>query len=151
MPASALQNLPIGNAFFTDIRRRNLLYVDKTDMIADLAGFHQSFFLTRPPSFGRTLLLSAFESFFSQGPQAFKGLKGGEAQLDGLYSTVRLDFSTAGNFTDLTDFESKFCCIIQDGFGKAGFQSSSQNTGDLFRGVEFMAQDAARGKHRSPD
>lgn len=131
MPASALQNLPIGNAFFTDIRRRNLLYVDKTDMIADLAGFHQSFFLARPPGFGRTLLLSAFEFFFSQGPQAFKGLKGGEAPLDGLYSTVRLDFSTAGNFTDLTDFDSKFCCIIQDGFGKAGFQSNSNNAVDL--------------------
>ena len=137
MTDSHFQHLPIGNVSFSDIRRRNLLYVDKTAMIAELAGFHQSFFLVRPPGFGRTLLLSAFESLFSQGASAFRGLKAGESWVDDFCSAVRLDFSSAVNFTDIKDFESKFCRIIQMGFGKAGFESSSQNAGDLFEDLNL--------------
>ncbi len=100
-------------------------------MIAEIAGLHQSFFLVSPPGFGKTLLLSAFKSLFSQGASAFRGLKAGESWVDDICSAVSLDFSLAENFTDLKEFESKFCRIIQSVFGKAGFESSSKNAGDL--------------------
>ena len=66
---------PLGQQSFEVIRRRNLLYVDKTRFIEQIveAG-SQYYFLARPRRFGKSLFLSTLRFFFEGRRELFKGL-----------------------------------------------------------------------------
>ena len=75
---SQKKQLPIGTENFTDIRRQNLYYVDKTNLITDLMqnkGMINLF--TRPRRFGKTLNMDMLQTFFEIGRDKtlFDGLK----------------------------------------------------------------------------
>ena len=62
----ALKLYPIGIQTFEEIIKNNLLYIDKTEYIFRMT--HTSgkyFFLGRPRRFGKSLLVSTFDSYFS--------------------------------------------------------------------------------------
>lgn len=66
---------PIGMQTFSEIREEDFLYVDKTEYIYRMT--HTSgkyFFLSRPRRFGKSLLVSTFESYFEGKKELFKGL-----------------------------------------------------------------------------
>ena len=66
---------PIGIQTFEDIRRWDNLYIDKTEYIYRMT--HTSgkyFFLSRPRRFGKSLLVSTFQSYFEGKKELFKGL-----------------------------------------------------------------------------
>ena len=74
---SDLLKLPIGEEFFTSIRRKGFYYVDKTQMIADFMRNRGSVNLfTRPRRFGKSLNMDMFKSFLETGadPDLFEGL-----------------------------------------------------------------------------
>ena len=54
------RKLPIGIQTFKDIRTQGYLYVDKTDLVWQIANVGKPFFLSRPRRFGKSLLLSTF-------------------------------------------------------------------------------------------
>ena len=54
----ALKLLPLGTSDFENLRHRDQIYVDKTDMICELASVPGKFFFARPRRFGKSLLLS---------------------------------------------------------------------------------------------
>jgi len=60
-------NSPVGYEDFDEIRRKHSYYVDKTELIYDLAeGTDNKVTLfTRPRRFGKTLMMSMLENFFS--------------------------------------------------------------------------------------
>ena len=66
--------LPIGIQDFEDLRKRNCIYVDKTALIYKLATEGKPYFLSRPRRFGKSLLLSTMEYYFSGKEELFKGL-----------------------------------------------------------------------------
>ena len=71
----ALRLYPVGIQTFEEIRKRNLLYIDKTEYIYRMT--HTSgkyFFLGRPRRFGKSLLVSTFDSYFSGRKELFEGL-----------------------------------------------------------------------------
>ena len=71
----ALKLYPIGIQTFGEIRKQNYLYIDKTEYIYRMT--HTSgkyFFLSRPRRFGKSLLVSTFESYFSGKKELFEGL-----------------------------------------------------------------------------
>lgn len=69
--------LPLGTADFAHIIDNHMLYVDKTDMIAEMACDRagRMLYLTRPHGFGKTLLLSAIKELYEHGLRRFAGLK----------------------------------------------------------------------------
>ena len=69
--ADKLNLLPLGVDDFTELRNANKIYVDKTEQIYSLAVYHGYFCLSRPRRFGKTLLVSAFESLFKYGLRDF--------------------------------------------------------------------------------
>lgn len=69
-----MRKLPIGIQTFAKLREENYLYVDKTDLVYQLASSGKSYFLTRPRRFGKSLLLSTFESYFEGRKDLFEGL-----------------------------------------------------------------------------
>jgi hypothetical protein len=69
-----LRKLPIGIQTFEKIREDNYLYVDKTVMVYQIASTSIPYFLSRPRRFGKSLLLSTFESYFQGRKDLFEGL-----------------------------------------------------------------------------
>ena len=65
---------PIGIQDFKKIRCENYVYIDKTDFVYKLATEGSYYFLSRPRRFGKSLLLSTFESYFSGRKELFDGL-----------------------------------------------------------------------------
>ena len=67
-------NYPIGVQTFETIRNRNYIYVDKTDLVYNLAQKHICF-LCRPRRFGKSLTLSTLDAYFHGRKDLFTGLK----------------------------------------------------------------------------
>ena len=71
----ALKLYPVGIQTFERIRKENMLYIDKTEYIYRMT--HSGgcyFFLSRPRRFGKSLLVSTFESYFFGKKELFEGL-----------------------------------------------------------------------------
>ncbi|NDV65676.1 ATP-binding protein [Bacteroides sp. 224] len=68
------RKLPIGIQTFEKLREEGCLYVDKTALIWQLASTPTPYFLSRPRRFGKSLLISTFESYFQGRKDLFKGL-----------------------------------------------------------------------------
>lgn len=65
---------PAGLQNFAEVRGSGCLYVDKTAIIHDLVDSGKYFFLSRPPQFGKSLLLSTLDEYFSGNRKLFEGL-----------------------------------------------------------------------------
>ena len=52
-----------------------MVYVDKTDMMFDLADKYSYVFLTHPRRFGKSLLCNTFKAYFKGQKELFDGLK----------------------------------------------------------------------------
>ena len=71
----ALKLYPVGIQTFEEIRKRDLLYIDKTEYIYRMThSGGKYFFLGRPRRFGKSLLVSTFDSYFSGRKDLFEGL-----------------------------------------------------------------------------
>ena len=65
---------PIGIQNFESLRKGGFTYVDKTELIYQLAATGRYYFLGRPRRFGKSLLLSTMEAYFQGKKELFKGL-----------------------------------------------------------------------------
>ena len=66
---------PIGIQSFSEIIRGGYLYIDKTDLVWQLAHYAKYIFLSRPRRFGKSLLSSTLHSYFAGDRDFFDGLK----------------------------------------------------------------------------
>jgi hypothetical protein len=66
--------LPAKGQNFTQIRKENLLYVDKTKYFYPIVTEGGCCFLSRPRRFGKSLLIGALEELFKGNRELFKGL-----------------------------------------------------------------------------
>ena len=64
----------IGIQTFSEIRKGDYLYIDKTRQVYKLANSYKYVFLSRPRRFGKSLLTSTFDSYFRGQKELFKGL-----------------------------------------------------------------------------
>lgn len=88
---------PIGVQAFEPLRDEGFLYIDKTDLVWQLAQMHICF-LCRPRRFGKSLLISTLDCYFSGKKHLFEGLKIMEMEHDWKeYPVFRIDFA-AGAF-----------------------------------------------------
>lgn len=71
----AVRKYPIGIQTFSELIRGGYLYVDKTDLIWQMAHYSKFVFLSRPRRFGKSLLTSTLESYFKGEKELFEGLK----------------------------------------------------------------------------
>ena len=71
----ALSRLPLSLQSFEDIRKRNYIYVDKTQFVYMLVNQGKSYFLARPRRFGKSLLCNTLRAYFEGKKELFDGLK----------------------------------------------------------------------------
>ncbi len=87
---------PIGVQNFEKIRNDGYIYVDKTAHIHRLAATGSYYFLSRPRRFGKSLLISTMEAYFSGKKELFKGLALETLEQNWTkYPVLHLDLNTA--------------------------------------------------------
>ncbi len=75
VPPMNPQCYPIGIQTFSKIREEGYLYVDKTDLVYQIANGNSNYvFLSRPRRFGKSLLVSTLKSYFEGRKDLFEGL-----------------------------------------------------------------------------
>ena len=86
---------PIGIQNFESLVNDGYLYVDKTALIHELADNGRYYFLSRPRRFGKSLLISTLEAYFSGKKELFKGLAIENLEKDWtVYPILHLDLNT---------------------------------------------------------
>ena len=88
--------LPLSVTSFAQMIAQNKIYVDKTDLVAEIAGANGPVFLSRPRRFGKSTLVNTFHELFANGLASFKGLKIDKQNLwddPKTYKVLHLDFS----------------------------------------------------------
>ena len=92
------RKLPVGIQSFEEIREQGCLYVDKTDIIWQLANRGKKYnYLSRPRRFGKSVLVDTLESYFLGKKELFEGLKIMQLETEWVKRPViRLDMSQAG-------------------------------------------------------
>ena len=92
------RRLPVGIQSFEIIRKDGYLYVDKTDIIWQLANKGKKYnYLSRPRRFGKSVLVDTLESYFLGKKELFEGLKIMQLETEWVKRPViRLDMSQAG-------------------------------------------------------
>ena len=90
--------LPVGIQSFEKIREEGYLYVDKTDIIWQLANRNKTYnYLSRPRRFGKSVLVDTLEAYFLGKKELFEGLKIMQMETEWVKRPViRLDMSQAG-------------------------------------------------------
>ena len=90
--------LPVGIQSFEKIRKDGYLYVDKTDIIWQLANRNKTYnYLSRPRRFGKSVLVDTLEAYFMGKKELFEGLKIMQMETEWVKRPViRLDMSRAG-------------------------------------------------------
>ena len=113
--------LPLSITSFSDFAVNSMIYVDKTDLVANLARFRNPIFLSRPRRFGKSTLVSTFHELFSNGLDKFQGLKITNENLwnDKTYKVIHIDFSQIKENTENRPFEDKFYLLLKSSFKEA--------------------------------
>ena len=92
-----LNKLPIGLQTFSEIRKNDCLYMDKTEYIYRLTSTTTKYyFLSRPRRFGKSLLTSTLKAFFAGQRELFQGLAIEKLEKEWVeYPVLHFDMSTA--------------------------------------------------------
>ena len=92
------RRLPVGIQSFEEIRKGGYLYVDKTDIIWQLANEGKKYnYLSRPRRFGKSVLVDTLEAYFMGKKELFEELKIMQLEKEWVKRPViRLDMSRAG-------------------------------------------------------
>lgn len=86
---------PIGIQSFEKIRKEGYAYVDKTALMYKLASEGSYYFLSRPRRFGKSLLISTFDTYFQGRKELFEGLAVSSLEKEWLrYPILHLDLNT---------------------------------------------------------
>ena len=106
---------PIGIQSFEEIRSGGYVYVDKTSLIYKLTSTGKYYFLSRPRRFGKSLLVSTMEAYFSGRKELFEGLAMASLEKDWVsYPVLHLDLTGAAYlsvdelYSKLNSFLSKY-------------------------------------------
>ena len=97
---------PIGIQDFEKIRKDGFVYVDKTDLVYKMAQKGGYYFLSRPRRFGKSLLVSTLEAYFSGKKELFDSLAIAELEKNWIqYPVLRFDLSGKQykSISDLTE------------------------------------------------
>lgn len=89
-----MKKFAIGIQNFEKIRQSEFCYIDKTDLIYQMAMSANCYFLSRPRRFGKSLLLSTIEAYFKGKKELFKGLAMEQLETEWVeYPVLHLDLN----------------------------------------------------------
>ena len=123
---------PCGVQTFSDIIEEGMVYVDKTALIYKMVKKYKYVFLSRPRRFGKSLLSSTLNSYFSGLKDLFKGLAMEQLEKDWVeYPVLHFDLSTFKN-CPLSLFPEKFDLQLEEYEKKYGITNARESAGNRF-------------------
>ena len=103
---------PIGIQTFSEIIRGGYVYVDKSDLVWQLAHYAKYIFMSRPRRFGKSLLTSTLEAYFLGEKDLFEGLKIMDLEKDWeQYPVLHLDVSGAKHMS-IREIRDELCRLL---------------------------------------
>ncbi len=131
------RRMPKGIQSFEMLRKGNYVYVDKTDLVWQLANGDMFNYLSRPRRFGKSLLVDTLACYFEGKKELFEGLKIMELEKEWKASPViRFDMSCAGASADsVRSYFSNTFRILERKYNVETFDGSSLATrfGNILR------------------
>ncbi len=136
----ALKLYPIGIQTFSEIRKDDKLYIDKTEYIYRMAHTNgKYFFLGRPRRFGKSLLVSTMHSYFEGKKDLFKGLAIEQLEKEWTeYPVLHFDMSL-GKHMEKEQLERYLLFILSNNERKHGITKLSDGV------AESLGVDPAKG------
>ena len=129
---------PIGIQSFEQIIEDGYVYVDKTDLIFNLAHEGKIYLLSRPRRFGKSLLVSTLKNYYLGRKELFNGLKIASLEKDwNVYPVFHVDFNST-NFTEKETLEQKLNFYVTEWELKYGLPDRSGLLGIGDRFVEVL-------------
>ena len=127
---------PIGIQTFSEIIRGGYVYIDKTDLVWQLAQYAKFIFLSRPRRFGKSLLTSTLESYYQGERKLFEGLKIMELEKDWEhYPVLRLDVSTSKGQPTAEALRARLMLMLEDYADVYGRKDAEVTPGGLLEGL----------------
>ena len=110
-----MKNLTCSVYTFENLIRGDFLYVDKTEYIWQMIKpAQESYFLSRPRRFGKSLTLSTLKAVFEGKKELFKGLAIYDKPYDWKpYPIIHLDLNGC-NFSDRNELRNSLCGIVRE-------------------------------------
>ena len=132
---TAERRYPVGIQTFSEIRKGNYVYIDKTDLVWELTR-QKYVFLSRPRRFGKSLLSSTLHSYFDGRKDLFEGLKIMALEKDWeQYPVIHLDVSTSKNQPNAEELQSSLLFNMEPLAAKFGRTETETTPGKLLTGM----------------
>ena len=127
---------PIGIQTFSEIRKGNYVYIDKTDLVWNLVHEAKYIFLSRPRRFGKSLLTTTLDSYFQGRKDLFEGLKIMELEKEWKsYPVIHLDLSDAKNKQSCEALREALLLLLKPLTSEYGRDEDEKLPGALLRGL----------------
>ena len=127
---------PIGIQTFSEIIRGGYVYVDKTDLVWQLAHYAKYIFLSRPRRFGKSLLTTTLASYFRGEKDLFEGLKIMDYEEEWKsYPVIHLDLSSAKGQGTAEALKAKLMLLLDDLAEQYGRKEAEVTPGGLLAGI----------------
>ncbi|MDR2764155.1 MAG: ATP-binding protein [Tannerella sp.] len=128
-----MKKLPIGIQSFSNLRKGDYLYVDKTADIHRIVTGGHIYFLSRPRRFGKSLLISTLEELFKGNSELFEGLyiydKWDWTQS---YPVIRIDWTAIQHFSK-EEMERDMSVFLKSLANSYGISLFSEYASGMFR------------------
>ena len=109
-----MKKLPIGIQSFSSLIEEGFVYLDKTDMIYQLANNKACYFLSRPRRFGKSLTLSTLHEYFNGRKDLFVGTKMEQLEQKwDKYPVLHFDFNNA-SYESLKNLREELGSQLED-------------------------------------
>lgn len=124
---------PIGIQTFERIRKEDKFYVDKTEYIYRMTHTDgKYFFLSRPRRFGKSLLVSTFQSYFEGKKELFEGLALEKLEKEwNTYPVLHFDLSK-GKHMEKAQLEEYLGYLLEDYEQKYGIENHRNGNNNRF-------------------
>lgn len=130
---------PIGIQNFEELRNRNCVYVDKTQLVYNLANTDKVYFFSRPRRFGKSLLVSTLEAYFQGKKELFQGLAMERLEKDWtVYPVLHVDFSLT-KYTELSDLTGQLNLFLSRWEQIYGKNNEEETSAERLQGIVLRA------------
>ena len=136
---NTVRKYPVGIQTFSEIRKGNYVYIDKTDLVWELTRM-KYVFLSRPRRFGKSLLTTTLDSYFKGLKELFEGLKIMALETEWeQYPVIHLDLSVTKAETSAEGLRNTLMLLLKPCVAEYGRDNDELSPGQLFSGLIHRA------------
>ena len=136
---NTVRKYPVGIQTFSEIRKGNYLYIDKTDLVYEMSRM-KYVFLSRPRRFGKSLLTTTLASYFRGEKELFDGLKIMDLETEWEhYPVIHVDLSVAKAATSVEELRNVLFRLLNGYKILYGTGEYEDTPGGLFNGLIHRA------------